>query len=78
MVKTPALYTKGRRFEPLLRRFFTPTVVLLSFNKPEKVLWTKAKYYYHYKAVLRLKKNFFLMSDTLTGWHLALFLILPS
>ena len=47
MVKTPALYTKGRRFEPHRRRFFTPTVVLLSFNKSEKVLWTIAKYYYY-------------------------------
>ena len=43
MVKTPALYSKGRRFEPHRRRFFTPTVVLLSFNKPETVLWTIAK-----------------------------------
>ena len=38
-----ALYTKGRRFEPHRRRFFTPTVVLLSFNKPETVLWTIEK-----------------------------------
>ena len=44
MVKTSALYTKGQRFEPhRSRRFFTPTGVLLSFNKPETVLWTKAK-----------------------------------
>ena len=43
MVKTSALYTKGRRFEPHRRRFFTPTVVLLSFKKPETVLWTIAK-----------------------------------
>ena len=42
MVKTLALYTKGRRFEPHRRRFFTPKVVLLSFNKPETVLWTIA------------------------------------
>ena len=42
-MKTPALYTKGQRFEPHRRRFFTPTVVLLSFNKPETVLWTIAK-----------------------------------
>ena len=46
MVKTSALYPKGRQFEPHRRRFFTPTVVLLSFNKPETVLWTRAKYYY--------------------------------
>ena len=43
MVKTPALYTKGRRFELHSRRFSTPTVVLLSFDKPETVLWTIAK-----------------------------------
>ena len=24
---------------------------LLSFNKPEKVLWTIAKYYYYYKTI---------------------------
>jgi hypothetical protein len=39
----PAMYTNGRRFEHHRRRFFTPTVVLLSFNKPETVLWTIAK-----------------------------------
>ena len=43
MVKALALYTKARRFEPHRRRFFTPTVVLLSFKKPETVLWTIAK-----------------------------------
>ena len=42
-MKTPALYSKGRQFEPHKRRFFTPAVVLLSFNKPETVLWTIAK-----------------------------------
>ena len=30
-------------FSPHRRRFFTPTVVLLSFNKPDTVLWTIAK-----------------------------------
>ena len=48
MVMTPTLYSKGRRFVPHRRRFFTPTVILLSFNKPEAVLWTIAKYYYYY------------------------------
>ena len=41
MVKTPALYTKGRWFEPHRRRFFTPTVVLLSFKKPETVDYSR-------------------------------------
>ena len=57
MVKTPALYNKGRRFEPHRRRFFTSTVVLLSFNKPETVLWTIAKillYYYYYNRDMRV------------------------
>ena len=42
-MKTSALYTKGWQFVPHRRRFFTPTVVLLSINKPETVLWTIAK-----------------------------------
>ena len=47
-MKTLALYTMGRRFEPHRRRFFTPTVVLLSLNQPATVLWTIVKYYYYY------------------------------
>ena len=31
-----SLVYQGLRFEPHRRRFFTPTVVLLSFNKPEE------------------------------------------
>ena len=50
MVKTSALYTKGRWFEPHRRRFFTPTVVLLSFKKPETVLWTIAIILLYYLA----------------------------
>ena len=57
-MKTSALYTKGQRFEPHRRRFFTPTVVLLSFNKPETVLWTIAKYYYYYKSQKLIKSAF--------------------
>ena len=53
----PALYSKGRRFEPHRRRFFTPTVVLLSFNKPETVLWTIAKYKYSLVNMYVLEKN---------------------
>ena len=41
-MKTPALNTKGWGLEPHWR-FFTPIVVLLSFNRPETVLWTIAK-----------------------------------
>ena len=57
MVKTSALYTKGWRFEPHRRRFFTPTVVLLSFKTPETVLWTIAKIslLYYYSTTVFLK-----------------------
>ena len=69
MVKTSALYTKGRRFESHRRRFFTPTVVLLSFNKPETVLWTIAKYYYYYYLVsqhqITFKMQFFSADATM-------------
>ena len=40
MVKTPALYSKGRRFE---QEIFHSNSVLLSFNKPETVLWSIVK-----------------------------------
>ena len=72
MVKTSALYTKGRRFEPHRRRFFTPTVVLLSFKKPETVLWTIAKIlllYYSFKIgrPLYCKRTHDEFEDILTG-----------
>ena len=69
MVKTSALYTKGRRFEPHRRRFFTPTVVLLSFKKPETVLWTIAKilyYYYHFPPKLTLSSEEICAKDLFT------------
>ena len=62
-MKTPALYSKGRGFEPHRRRFFTPTVVLLSFNKPETVLWTIAKILYNI-IIIRNSYLISLLGDT--------------
>ena len=59
-MKTPTLYAKGELFEPQRRIFFTATVVLLSFNKPEKVLWTIAKillYILYYEKTLRTSQD---------------------